>query len=386
MLGLAPANGQKPVVVISDTHFGEPQATLGSVSSDPSHRRESARRLDVLIDSLAALGPLDEIVLLGDIWEMWGTSFRLSQQDAAMFIERLCALPAERLVYLPGNHDYHLLVQHVEFEQMMRLSRGEPLPSRYRPQHVFTDSFLRGVLPPGAGEHFIVKYPDHRRVIAGRHVVFHHGHHLATLRGGDLFAAFPMFILKRLEGVGMPTLTREELERGVSIFYEMVYAGSLGDRMAPRLQEYWAHIQTWKRWWLWSLLGWMRARLRQASSLRDRGTPYMDVERFREAARWLMRLMAAEAGESFFPPDIYVFGHTHRSGLTAVPLDNERRMLHLVNSGCWLVEPHKRNTDHVNTLVIINGDHVGVYKLTQDGLRLREAVQLPLQETQRAWA
>ncbi len=385
MLGLAPTNGQKPIVVISDTHFGEPQATLGSVSADPLQRRDASRRLDTLIDSLAALGPLDEIVLLGDIWEMWGTSFRLAQQDAAMFLERLCALPAERIVYLPGNHDYHLLVQHVEFEQMTRLSQGEPLPSRYRPQHVYTESFLRGALPHAAGERLIVKYPDHRRVIDGRHVVFHHGHHLSTLRGGDLFAAFPMFILKRLEGVGMPTLTREELERGVSIFYEMVYAGSLGDRTAPRLQEYWAHIQTWKRWWLWSLLGWMRARLRQASSLRDRGTPYMDVERFREAARWLMRLMAAEAGSGFIPPDIYVFGHTHRSGLTSVPLDSSRKMMHLVNSGCWLVEPHKRNTDHVNTLVIIDSSHAGVYKLTQAGLRLREAIQLPQQETQRAW-
>ena len=92
------------------------------------------------------------------------------------------------------------------------------------------------------------------------------------------------------------------------------------------------------------------------------------------------------AVEAFRPPDVYVFGHTHRSGLTAVPLDTGRDMLHLVNSGCWLVEPHKRNTDHVNTLVVIDGDHVGVYKLTESGLRLREAVQIPQPQQQRAWA
>lgn len=384
MLRLAPASRDRPVVVISDTHFGEPLASLGASGCDDARRAHALDMLDRLIDALVALGPLDEIVLLGDIWEMWSASFTIARRESEPFLERLSHLSVDRITYVPGNHDYHLLVQHIEGEQVAYLRRGETPPRRYRAHHLYPDSFLCGLLPPALQGGFTVQYPDYTRFVGGRRVVFHHGHHLATLRGGDLFASFPMFILKRLEGVGIQTLTREELERGVSMFYEMMYAASLGDRTSTRLSKWWARVQTWKRWWLWTVLGRVRERLRRSSSVNERGTPVMDVGRFREATRWLMRLMSAEDPQ-FTPPDILVFGHTHRSGITQVPLDGKAEPVTLVNAGCWYIEPHKRNTDHVNTLVVLDGSHLGVYKLGEQGLEARETVQFAPYEGVPQW-
>ena len=110
----------------------------------------------------------------------------------------------------------------------------------------------------------------------------------------------------------------------------------------------------------------------------------MDVERFADSARWLLRLMAAETGPSFTTPDIMVFGHSHRSGIASVALPDGETM-HLLNSGCWLVEPHKRNIDHVNTLAILDAERAGVYKLDGDQLVLREAIPLARPEVAPAW-
>ncbi len=383
MFRLASAS-EKPVVVISDTHFGETLSTLGATSHDETRRAPALDTLALLAHALEELGPIEELVLLGDIWEMWGCSFATARREAAPFLDLMGRLPVERITYVPGNHDYHLLVQHIEGQQAEYLRRGDTPPRRYRAQHIYTDSFLAGLLPPSVRDRFVVKYPDHTRLIAGQRVLFHHGHHLATLKGGDLFASFPMFILKRLEGVGVQTLTREELERGVSIFYEMAYAASLGDRTSDRLQRWWDRFQTWKRWWLWTMLGRMRSALRASSSIQERGTPQVDIQRFQEATRWLLRMIAAETDAPFLPPDVLVFGHTHRSGIASVPLDTGGTV-QLVNAGCWLVEPHKRNTDHVNTLAILDATHVAVYKLSGGGLVVQDSAHFPAREREPVW-
>lgn len=384
MFSLTSTSPQKPVVVISDTHFGEDLATLGATTYDTTRRAPAAATLCYLMRALESLGPLDEIVLLGDIWEMWGAPFALARREAAPFLARLSGLDVERITYVPGNHDYHLLIQHIEQNQADYLRRGEHPPRRYRADHTYADSFLAGLLGPHVRDRFCLKYPDYTRTIGERRVVFHHGHHLATLKGGDLFASFPMLILKRLEGVGVSTLTREDLERGISIFYEMVYAGSLGDRTPDRLQAYWQQVQGWQTWWGWTLLARIRDLLRSSSSMRERGTPEVDVERFADAARWLLRLMADESGPDFLPPDLIVFGHSHRSGVAAVPLV-QGGQVHLLNSGCWLVEPHKRNIDHVNTLAVLDAHHAGVYKLDGDRLAPRTAITWPQAEAAPAW-
>ena len=79
MFDLASSRPQKPVVVISDTHFGEDMATLGATTHDVTRRAPAAATLAYLFRALEQLGPLDEIVLLGDIWEMWGAPFALAR-------------------------------------------------------------------------------------------------------------------------------------------------------------------------------------------------------------------------------------------------------------------------------------------------------------------
>src|SRR3712207_5150434 len=99
MLDLSAVSSDKPIVVISDTHFGEPFATLGAGIPSETQRAVASATLDRLINALRGLGSLAEIVLLGDIWEMWSASFTHARRDAAPFLEQICSLPADRITY-----------------------------------------------------------------------------------------------------------------------------------------------------------------------------------------------------------------------------------------------------------------------------------------------
>jgi UDP-2,3-diacylglucosamine pyrophosphatase LpxH len=362
----------KPIIVLSDLHFGEDDATLGV---GPSTSPESEERVNVLADQLEALGPLDELVLLGDIFELWTASFARAHREAACFLARMGSLPLERIVYLPGNHDHHLLIEHIELEDAARVRRGEAPQREYLPHRQYADSFLEGLLPPAARDKLVVKYPDHVRTFNGKRLVFHHGHHLATLRGGDLFSTGPLFIIERLEGVGLSLLTRKELEKGSTIFYEMMYSAALGEGTRTRMNEIWDWIQFRQRDWR-ALRRLVLRRLGFPSSENVRGTERMDIECFEGPARWLFRLMAEE-GSLEGAPDCYIFGHTHRSGIYRIPASETEGSpaFYLVNSGCWLVEPAKENREHVNTLVVI-GEEVGIYRLEGGELRLKDSVPL----------
>lgn len=362
-----------PIAVLSDLHFGEPFALLRTVGERAAVGRA---RVDALCDWLAAHGPLSALILLGDLWDLWFSSFATAREEGEYALQQLGGLPIERVVYLPGNHDHHLLLQHQLLQQITALRDDRAVEVLAHTQRDYPDSFLAPLFPLPARERLLVTYPDYAINYTGRRFVFHHGHHTAILREGrPIFALPTRFILHRLEGIGIQDMTRSDLELAATVFFEMLYAASFSPRARVRMNQAWGHWLTWSARWsrLW---GGLLRRLRLISSEAVRGTSAFDVEFFREAVQRTLELAANEHG-GHYPCDVYVFGHTHRAGIVTAP-DGARSGVTVINTGCWLHEPRKDNRRNEGTFLLIDPEQIGLYFQAPDlTITLQKAVPLP---------
>jgi UDP-2,3-diacylglucosamine pyrophosphatase LpxH len=334
---------------------------------------------------------------LGDIFEMWTASFEDAVVAARYFFAALGALAPRRIVLVPGNHDHHLLVQHREELRRDALLANGALPAPSPVQQTFQSSYLAELLPAELRDRLLVAYPNYRLELDGCRVVFHHGHHLATLRGGDIFALAPRFILEHIERRPRDALTLSELERGSHIFFEVSYVLGASAGVRTRLLEFWGRLVGWN-----ALLQSARSLVVTLTGHRNlalnRGTALWNVENFREPARRYLRLMAEDTAQPW-PADVLVFGHTHRQGIAAVQprAGTEERVMeallgdlepilqgpdpggqdfHLVNTGCWLREADKPNEGHIDILADIRDGRLTLAQL--DGTRLEPVAVLPL--------
>ena len=100
-------------LVISDTHFGA--WTGDDLLCRPEHRERLA----------AHLGDVDEVIFLGDLFDFLfgrvGDGFAHAEGLLELLADRL---RGRRLVFLPGNHDHHLVVRDGEAELDRRLLDG----------------------------------------------------------------------------------------------------------------------------------------------------------------------------------------------------------------------------------------------------------------------
>ncbi|HBY96198.1 MAG TPA: hypothetical protein DEP84_19965 [Chloroflexi bacterium] len=369
-----------PIAVLSDLHFGEPFALLRGTGEQAAAGRA---RVDALCDWLAARGPLKALILLGDLWDLWFASFAMAREEGDYALQQLGALPAERLVYLPGNHDHHLLLQHQLLEQITTLRDDRAVEVLAHTQRDYTDSFLAPLFPAPAREGLLVTYPDYAIEYAGRRFVFHHGHHTSIVREGrGIFALPTRFILQRLEGIGVQEMTRSDLELAATVFFEMLYAASFSPKTRVRMNQAWGHWLTWSARWsrLW---GGLLRRLRLISTEAVRGTSAFDVEFFQDAVKRTLDLAAAEYGGSY-PCDVYVFGHTHRAGIVTAE-DAGHGAVTVVNSGCWLHEPRKDNRQNEGTFLLIDPQQVGLYFQAPDlTITLQKSLRLPALKDRRS--
>jgi UDP-2,3-diacylglucosamine pyrophosphatase LpxH len=363
-----------PIVVFSDLHFGERGALLRGGSADPAGRA----RVDALYRWLTARGPFEALIFLGDIWDLWFASFAEAREQGNYALRKLSGVPARRLVYVPGNHDHHVLVQHQLLEQITALRDDHAVEVLAHSQREYTDSFLAPLFSGASRDRLLVAYPDHVIEYGGCRLVFHHGHHTAILREGlGLFSFVPRFILERWEGIGMQEMTRSDVELAATIFFEMVYAASLSAKTRARIHKALGHWLVWTGRWS-AVWGWLLRRLRLVSSEAVRGTSAFDVEFFREATTRVLELAAKEHGGTY-PCDVYVFGHTHRAGITTTRGPDGEVIV--VNSGCWLYEPRKDNRENEGTFVLIDSEQIGIYFQAPDlSITLQKAVPLPRRE------
>ena len=179
------------VVVFSDSHVGDRHCSL---------RKEEAQ--NKFINDLKQYPVIEELILLGDIFEinlaplnkaLDGTpgyfepepKKKENEKDhnylgMRSFLKKLDGLPIKKIVYLPGNHDYHFLqlLNSIAHDQEP-MDEGKDIKPDPRFRVSCDRSFLNGLFPPSLQDKFTVEYPEHLVTTStGEKIVLTHGHHL----------------------------------------------------------------------------------------------------------------------------------------------------------------------------------------------------------------
>lgn len=302
-------------LILSDFHFG---------SGDDLMRAPLA---------LARIEPelawADEVVINGDLFELVFASLTEAVDAARPFLE-LVNRHVERIHFLPGNHDHHLVSLAGDERRFAKLT-GEPEPAPFR---VMPAERLLSALCPDV--EVIASYP----ICELDQMRFVHGHYIAAH-----IESFGWRMMDRLawsltgEAERPERLSIGDYEALISPLYELMY------EMANLPQGKRAQ-QQFERW----LIGMGTvARAPGKASRQAVGLAHSMVRR-RNAEEMLepmdaptaqvLGAMEAVCLNLNVPGGIVVFGHTH------VPL-TARRSLHrhysFWNSGSWLWDRRIRN-------------------------------------------
>jgi predicted phosphodiesterase len=116
------------IAVISDTHFGDPLCTLVSAGL-----RDSPAVGPAYEAFARAVGPVDYLVLLGDIIDFSVASYAEAYRHARCFFLKLRDDGlAREIIYVPGNHDFDVwhTVEH-QVNVINRLQQGQ-LPRAFK--------------------------------------------------------------------------------------------------------------------------------------------------------------------------------------------------------------------------------------------------------------
>ena len=305
------------VVVISDTHIGDPFEVL-----------TSHRAIDALTQAINGLGRIDELVLLGDIFDFWQAPVAEVLAKSRDLMAALFSLEnVGRMVYLPGNHDHHVCrVYHAE-QLAKRLRDGNLEPPELRIPLTADCPFIDSIRPEGAKVPFQMVYPVHQVTVQGREVLFTHGHLLGFFERSlwhPRRSVVATLLLSKSENLGL-----EDMERFVSPFYEMLaLSASVPGVTSGGYRLYRLLSRTGKA------LG-MQGESR-ASAYRN-----TTVEENAAEIEALLDHLCPEK------PEYFIYGHTHRAGRLTLPVSGATA----INSGCWLAGAA---SDHAgNTLVQI---------------------------------
>ncbi len=304
-------------LIFSDMHFGDPQCSL---------RREAVTT--GLRDFLRGLGPVDELILAGDILdanisslttaiegvkgsETWPKQMGFRRWLAFLFAD--AGFTVNRIVYLPGNHDYiiwNILSTNQAFVQPIsqgKVPTGLPLMS-----YSFEAPFIRGVAPKEWRDRFVVIYPDYEFPLSGRQILVTHGHYLDDKQtlfkdldklirqaGGDEAKAVRKFFIGTAEYQAVANAI--SYLKGSRTLVEKVYKALDG---------------------FWSMFGKLR-------------NQPIDEEMVTAIDLYLRHFAKKQ-------PDVFIFGHTHQAGHTFTkPTDKDSRKVEIWNDGCFLEDKQK---------------------------------------------
>jgi len=290
------------IVVLSDLHFGDDSALLV---------REGL--VERLFAELSALGDIDMLVLLGDVWDLWSAGFAEAARASAPFFAALSAwgIPQDYLL-VAGNHDYHLwtacddrrLRREMGWEEVHEVSIA--LAPRDRAEQWVC---LVRDLP------LWMHYPFLPVEVCGRTVLLMHGHHLDFFSRSFWWAKtswLARWILGRSRGIALSDLDR--LNRP---FFELL-------TQTARVPE----LRAWE-YRFYGVLRFFARLLRFQSKSGASPRRLTSVEQNADEVRVLLRDLLPG-----YIPDLFVFGHTHRAGFSDI-LVGERSVL-MANSGCWV--------------------------------------------------
>ena len=196
----------RPVVVLSDLHFGQDQHNMV----------RGAEAFNMFFERMDALREAEgdpRFVMAGDIFDLW----RAYAKDAIPLARPLFKGLADRvkngsdITYIPGNHDHY-----VKMKIFGSVLNGRTNISSVEPGDSDTIRPLKAL-----GVDFEVVYPDLELKVGRKRVTITHGHFLTEeIYIYDPLIRFYLFFLKALNLLGP---SREILERRKTWLYERIF-------------------------------------------------------------------------------------------------------------------------------------------------------------------
>ena len=335
---------QKRIVVLSDIHLGDSRSTLQDrdVVKELIHELNQGRKID-------------ELILLGDILDLAFSSFREVIDRAREFFDRISGLNPRKIVYIPGNHDYHIWLLHIEKRDVIDPILEEDLPALPDYISLFSGkkSFFSEVLPHNQEKRVVVRFPNYEFESSGIRYLLHHGHQVygpcillmtpgealhEGKRLGDLLIANSPIVELIYYHLERDEEMRKKLEDAWRKYGSpgalIVVVKEMLDVLLPKLGRCLVDIMI--KLWSWVTV---------KSIKKDRGTEIDEIEN--EITDYLTLCDWDPQN-----PLRFIFGHSH------VPGAKEIDHLTVINCGSWLQEDSRHNT-----YVLIEGNTLALRKL-----------------------
>lgn len=301
-------------VVLSDTHFGDEASLL-----------RERHVLSLLQEKLLKEGEVEEIILLGDTWDLWKRDFASAAVSSKPFFRILSSLPhLLRILVICGNHDHHLYLAANESPRVDKARKQvtirRPLAGNallWEDENDILGSMLREALEVPDSIKLSAKYPFHQMKVAGKSVMLMHGHQLdyfASRFWWAKTAVLARWALKRVRGV-----SAQDIETYNAPFFELLHYVARAPELAEKAYGFYRTLR---------LLGFLFG-ISSGNNQSIRRFTSID-ENVQELRAMLLQLYPG------YLPDIFVFGHIHRAGEGSTFLGS--RPLFIYNCGSWVGE------------------------------------------------
>jgi UDP-2,3-diacylglucosamine pyrophosphatase LpxH len=319
------------LVIVSDMHFGNDYAAL----ADDGNRKK-------LTEGIRALGPVDELVLLGDIFDFWTASLSDALGRGRELIAELLKLDnVGRMVFIPGNHDHHVVRLRYAEEVNKKLRSGDLEPPELTIPMMSDCPALEPLKPDGAVVPLFMTYPWHQVTVRGRTALLTHGHLLGFFER-SLWRPKRKFLNAYLLKKN-PSVDLNDMEAFLSPYYEMLSLSTA----VPGVVD--------ARYRFYRIVGRTAKVLGFESEYR--------VSSFRDTTIEQNAVEIETLLDHFFSekPDYFIYGHTHRAAALDLPLSGTLA----VNAGGWFDEPNPN--DNARYTIVEVTDEARIIELGRPG-------------------
>jgi UDP-2,3-diacylglucosamine pyrophosphatase LpxH len=327
------------IVVISDTHFGDRAMLL-----------DDQRLVDRLMEAITSRGQISELILLGDILDLWINTLMPAMRKARYFIESLSRQDnIERIVYVPGNHDHQMFMDAFRQEMESLIKRRKLSTPKFMPARTYDETVFGWLAGPESKASFSMTYPFLVRSVSGKEVVFAHGHHLDFYSNWHgWFRNF--WLVRHVMKKRRKKATLHDIEMANIPFCGAMSATPWVPELVNEALRFY-HILSW-----FGRL--FRTKTLQHSPLRDT----LIKENYDEIALLLPQLEHPR-------PDCFIFGHTHLPGTGRLPKSD----VAVANTGCWLKKDKEEAPNR--TWIEVDGG-VKLFRLGRSGEELLDELDL----------
>lgn len=331
------------IVVMSDIHFGLEECSIG-VPTNGSLVAKKKKNVERLINSFSKEGDIEEVILLGDIFDLNFSNFHNSLKVSEYFFDRLKKI-ARKITYIPGNHDHAFWLLHVYWDQIIKklnAASPEEISHDFKfTEYLYTgrDTFLSNVFKNP--RNLTVTYPFMRKDINGKRYLFTHGH---FIEGTDMIEKIYTKTVGKLlnQILDVEHKNIDQLEIVTSPLH--VTANLLGqiERGRCGLRDK-NDIVTKFSW----------GEKHDIDSLQN------EIKKFLSYAGQIGANWAHEALHYF------IFGHTHSAGINHNTCSFNKNLIS-INAGCWL---ERDSGQTIGEFVIIDSSQSQprLYNFTKEG-------------------